>query len=156
MSGVVTLRTAGASDADAIRDLTREAYARWVDLLGREPLPMTVDYTQALLRHRFDLLYADGVLAALIETTPQGEDLLIENVAVRPSFQGRGYGVRLVTLAEDMAARAGLAGTRLYTNQRFAENIRLYASLGYMTEREEALNGGVAVHMRKPLRPVPG
>jgi GNAT superfamily N-acetyltransferase len=73
----------------------------------------------------------------------------VVNVAVRPAFQGRGFGVRLLKLAEDLAAASGLMGTRLYTNKLFTENLRLYAALGYLVEREEALNGGVAVHMSK-------
>ncbi len=150
MEGTASLRIAGAADAEAIAALTREAYAKWVALIGREPLPMTVDYRQALAAHRFDLLEVDGRLAALIETTPQGRELLIVNVAVAPAFQKRGFGVRLLKWAEDLAATAGLAGTRLYTNRLFAENIALYAALGYAVEREEALNGGVAVHMVKP------
>ena len=146
----VTLRRAGEADAEAIGALTRAAYAKWVPLIGREPMPMTVDYAQAVTRHRFDLLHADGVLAALIETTPADDDrLLIVNVAVDPAFQGRGFGKRLLAFAEDLAVQAGFSGTRLYTNQRFEENIGLYLSVGYVVEREEALNGGVAVHMTK-------
>jgi hypothetical protein len=53
-------------------------------------------------------------------------------------------------LAEDLAVSLGLAGTRLYTNKLFVANIRHYAALGYRVEREEELNGGVAVHMMKP------
>lgn len=144
-------RRAVATDADAIGALTREAYAKWVPLIGREPLPMRVDYAEALKAHRFDLLHVGDDLAALIETTPEGDELLVVNVAVRPGFQGQGHGVRLMRLAEEIAAEAGLAGMRLYTNQKFEANIALYTSLGYVFEREEALNGGVAVHMRKPL-----
>jgi ribosomal protein S18 acetylase RimI-like enzyme len=94
-------------------------------------------------------------IAALIETTPDGDWLLIVNVAVGPAFQRRGLGARLLTGAEDLAASSGLRGTRLYTNARFTENLRLYAALGYRVDREEALNGGVAVHMSKtsPLGP---
>jgi ribosomal protein S18 acetylase RimI-like enzyme len=112
---------------------------------------MTVDYGEALKVHRFDLLTAGTWLSALIETTPQDGDLLVVNVAVRPDQQRRGHGVRLLRHAESLAVQAGLAAIRLYTNRLFAENIRLYAALGYKIEREEALNGGVAVHMRKPL-----
>lgn len=145
------LRRADEGDAEAISALTRAAYAKWVPLIGREPLPMTVDYADAVTRHRFDLLEdADG-LAALIETTPDGDQLLIVNVAVDPQRQGGGFGKRLMAHAETLATQAGLGGTRLYTNRLFAENIRLYASLGYAVDREEALNGGVAVHMSKPL-----
>ena len=147
----VPLRQARPEDAAAIRALTREAYARWVPIAGREPLPMTADYEAAVRDHRFDLLEADGALAALIETTPEDGWLLIVNVAVRPAFQGQGHGVRLLQLAEDLARQAGLAGMRLYTNKRFERNIRLYAQLGYAVEREDALEGRVIVHMVKPL-----
>lgn len=146
-----TFRIATADDAQAICDLTRQAYAKWVPLIGREPLPMTVDYADALLRHRFDLLELDGTLAGLIETTPQGDDLLIVNVAVSPAFQKRGLAVALMRHAEALAEAGRHAATRLYTNRRFTENIALYARLGYRVEREEALNGGVAVHMVRPL-----
>jgi ribosomal protein S18 acetylase RimI-like enzyme len=147
----VSIRLAGPADAAAIGALTREAYAKWVPIAGREPKPMTVDYAEALTRHRFDLLFVGGVLAALIETVCEGDELLIENVAVRPAFQKRGFGRRLLALAEDLAAEAALKGTRLYTNKLFDENIRLYAFLGYAIEREEALGDRTAVHMIKPL-----
>ena len=96
MAGAATLRIAEASDADAIRTLTREAYAKWVPVTGREPLPMRVDYAEAVKTHRFDLLYADGHLAALIETVPDGEAMLIVNVAVATDMQRRGFGTLLL------------------------------------------------------------
>ena len=149
MADAVHLRIASEQDADAIRTLTREAYVKWVAVTGREPLPMWADYSEAVKKHRFDLLYADGVLAALIETVPDGDHLLIENVAVAPGAQGRGFGRRLMKHAEDLAASSGLKGTRLYTNKLFTANLRLYQALGYRVDREEALNGGIAVHMSK-------
>ena len=149
MNEVISLRVAHAEDADAIRALTREAYAKWVGLTGREPLPMRVDYAAAITKHRFDLLYVDSLLVALIETVPEGDYLLIENVAVLPAFQGRGFGTRLMKLAEELAASLQLAGMRLYTNKLFIQNIRLYEALGYRLEREQELNGGVAVHLVK-------
>lgn len=149
MDEAVSLRAAQEEDADAIGALTREAYAKWVKVIGREPLPMTIDYSEAVRNHRFDLLHVGRSLAALIETVPRGDWLLIENVAVLPAFQGRGFGVRLLRLAEERAVSSGLVGTRLYTNKLFTENLRLYAALGYQVDREEALNGGVAVHMSK-------
>jgi ribosomal protein S18 acetylase RimI-like enzyme len=148
----VSVRRGGPADAEAIGALTREAYARWVPLIGREPAPMTVDYTEAVAKHRFDLLFAGDELAGLIETLPQADELLVENVAVRPTFQKRGYGVRLLKLAEELALQAELKGVRLYTNKRFEQNVRLYASLGYAIEREEeTADGRIAVHMVKPL-----
>ena len=151
MGGTISLRRAAQADADEIGDLTREAYGKWVPVIGREPLPMTVDYHDAVRRHRFDLLYLDDHMAGLIETVPDGDCLLIVNVAVRPAFQGRGLGKRHLSLAEEIATGAGLAGLRLYTNARFAENIRLYETLDYRREREEMRDVRTVVYMRKPL-----
>ena len=64
----VEIRPAVAADAARIRELTRAAYAKWVALIGREPLPMQADYEQALREHEIDLLTIGGDLAGLIET----------------------------------------------------------------------------------------
>ena len=145
------MRQATAADASAIRELTRQAYAKWVPLIGREPKPMTADYDQAVARHRFDLLYIDGTLAALIETIREADHLLVENVAVSPDFQGRGLGRKLMVHAEVLAREQGFGTIRLYTNQRFAENIALYRRLGYQVDREEVVPVGVVTHMSKQL-----
>jgi ribosomal protein S18 acetylase RimI-like enzyme len=151
MDNAIELRQAVAADADAIRELTRTAYAKWVPLIGREPKPMTADYHAAVARHRFDVLHVDGILAALIETIREPDHLLVENVAVLPAFQGRGLGRRLMAHAETLAGSMGLGEIRLYTNQRFAENVALYRKLGYAVDREEDVGVGIAVHMSKRL-----
>lgn len=145
------LRRAVPADAPAIRALTRLAYAKWVPVAGREPLPMRADYDAAVRDHRIDLLYRDGALAALIETVAEADHLLIENVAVSPDFQGRGLGRILMAHAERLAVAAGYVEVRLYTNKLFSANVALYQRLGYRIDREEALNGGTAVHMSKQV-----
>ncbi len=144
-----------AADAAAIRALTRDAYAAWVTLIGREPRPMTVDYEDAVLRHRFDLLYRGADLIALIETVAESDHLLIENIAVLPAAQGQGIGRKLLAHAEALAVSLGFGEVRLYTNQRFARNIAVYQRAGYWIDREEKLPHGVAVHMSKRVVPPP-
>ncbi|MES2253501.1 MAG: GNAT family N-acetyltransferase [Pseudomonadota bacterium] len=145
----MALRLATPDDATAIRDLTRAAYAKWIALIGREPRPMTADYEQAVHHHRFDLLMIGGRLTALIETIVHADHLLIENVAVEPSCQGCGYGRMLIAHAEQLASSSKLGEVRLYTNQRFADNISLYIRLGYRVDREEVISDGIVVHMSK-------
>jgi hypothetical protein len=82
------LRRGVPTDAEAVREVTRAAYAKWVPTIGREPKPMNADYDAALREHLVDLLHLDGHLAALIETIPQADHLLIENVAVLPTLPG--------------------------------------------------------------------
>ncbi len=113
---------------------------------------MTADYAEAVQKHRFDLLYSQETLEALIETIPQSDHLLIENVAVSPRFQGRGLGRKLMAHAEKVAASLGRRETKLYTNKLFAENIQCYIKLGYRVEREYDFKGGFVVHMSKPIK----
>jgi ribosomal protein S18 acetylase RimI-like enzyme len=144
-----TLRPATLADADAVRALTRAAYARWVPVIGREPRPMTADYHAAIRGHRIDLLYLTGRLAALIETIMHPDHLLIENIAVAPEFQHRGLGRRLLGHAEHLAIAQGHTLLRLYTNRQFTENVRLYHRFGYTTDREEASHLGITVYLSK-------
>ena len=155
MSGKIELRRAGAADAAIVRDLTREAYAKWVPLIGREPKPMVADYAEAVRQHFIEMLYLDGALAGLIEMIPEADHALIENLAVAPAFQGRGLGQHLLAHAEAIAASLGHQEIRLYTNQRFAANVAFYLKRGYRLDREEAFAGGVIVHMSKRI-PRPG
>jgi ribosomal protein S18 acetylase RimI-like enzyme len=146
------LRPATADDAGAIRALTREAYAKWVPVIGREPLPMTADYGEAVQKHRIDLLHIDGQLAAFIEMVSEDGHLLIENIAVGPEFQNRGFGRKLLAHAEQVAASLRYPATRLYTNKLFAANVELYKKVGYAVDREEEFRGGITVYMSKPVR----
>lgn len=148
---IETMRIAAISDAEAVTALTRMAYAKWIPVIGREPLPMKADHAAFIKENRVDLLFCGVDLVALVETIQRKEDILIENVAVDPRFQKRGYGRKMVVHAEQLAVQAGLDVVRLYTNSLFEVNIRLYNSLGYQFERSEERNGGVAIHMLKRL-----
>lgn len=148
----IAIRRATPSDATAIRDLTRRAYAKWVPLIGREPLPMTADYERAVVEHVVDLLERNGKLVALIETVPADDHVLIENLAVDPCEQGKGHGDRLLARVEALARERGIAEMRLYTNEKFAANIAYYAKRGYEEyRRQELVPGNIAVFMRKRL-----
>lgn len=148
-----THRLATQPDAPAIQALVHAAYAKWVPVIGRDPLPMQADYANSVKHHRFDLLEAEGALVALAETVPQGDHLLLVNLAVHPAHQRRGLAGQLLHHVESLAAAAGLLGVRLYTNKLYTENIAFYAAAGYRIEREAPLNGGTAVHMVKPTPP---
>ena len=149
--GTFTMRTAGAQDAETVRVLTREAYAKWIPLLGREPLPMQMDYERAVREHRIDMLFLDGGLVALIEMAPEPDHLLVVNIAVASSAQGRGFGRRLLAHAEQVAATLGLSELRLFTSGFLTANIELYWRTGYIIDREEPFLGGTAVYMSKRI-----
>lgn len=67
--------------------------------------------------------------------------MLLDNIAVLPSMQGRGIGRALVRFAERTASDQGYGRIRLYTNAAMSENLQLYARLGYR-ETHRAEEGG--------------
>lgn len=148
---MVEIRRAGPADAAAIATLSREAYAKWVPVIGRAPKPMAADYDVAVREHLIDLLEIDGELVALVECIHEPDHLLIENLAVSPAHQGKGYGHRLMAHVEQLARELGHAHVRLYTNKLFAENVAFYAKLGYRTDGESAFKGGFITHMSRRI-----
>lgn len=143
------IRPARPDDAPAIAALVRRAYAKWVPVIGREPLPMRADYHAALRRHRFDLLLSGAALLGLIETALRPDHLWIENLAVAPEAQGCGHGRLLLGHAEGLAAMAGVGRLSLLTNGAFADNLRFYRGHGYVVDREEEFMGGTTVYLSK-------
>jgi molybdopterin-guanine dinucleotide biosynthesis adapter protein len=145
------LRQATADDAEAIRALTRAAYAKWIPAIGREPLPMQADYDKAVRNHWIDVVEDNKTIIALIECIPRADHLFIENIAVSEQHQGQGLARHLVNHATQRALRAGLPMLKLITNKAFGPNVEMYLHLGFEIEREEAFRGGMVVHFRKTV-----
>ncbi len=147
----VTMRTALPEDAVAIRTLVRAAYAKWVPIIGREPRPMQADYDEAMRLHRFDLIEAEGQLVGLVETEARADHYWIENLAVLPEAQGRGFGRQLLAHAEVLARATGFTELRLLSNGRMAANRALYRSVGYIETAEEPFMESTVVYLSKRL-----
>ena len=149
---VFKLRPAGESDATAIEALVSAAYEKHVAIIGRKPKPMLANYRCALLQHQFWVYERENELAAVLELIPNEEGyMLLENVAVHPSFQRAGLGQALVAVAEREAKQHGFFEVRLYTNERFAGNVALYSRLGYRETHREVFQGSNVVHMAKTI-----
>lgn len=152
-NGQCDIRRATPADSESVLQLTREAYAKWVPLIGREPLPMTVDYGVAVREHLIDLAERNGELLGLVEMIVNPGWLLIENIAVRPDQQGKGLGDLLLRHAQNAATSLGLHELRLYTNALFAANIAFYAKRGFIEyHRGSIVPGSETVYMRRVHR----
>jgi N-acetylglutamate synthase-like GNAT family acetyltransferase len=145
------LRQAGPSDSGAIGRLVAAAYSHYQPLIGRTPIPMLTDYAVAVRERDVWVLDSDGEVIGVIELTPRDDHLWIENVAIAPERQGLGLGRRLLAHAEDEARRLGLPELRLLTNERYARNLAMYASLGYHETHREPYQGTGLVHFAKPV-----
>jgi ribosomal protein S18 acetylase RimI-like enzyme len=145
------IRRAGPEDVAALRHIAAGAYAPYVARIGRPPAPMTADYARAVRERQAWAAEQDGEIAGFVILAEKPGYLLLENVAVDPTAQGRGIGGRLLALAEDYARQRGLGEIRLYTNEAMTENLSYYPRHGY-SETHRAEQGGFRrVFFRKPV-----
>ena len=77
--------------------------------------------------------------------------MLLDNVAVHPDMQGRGYGRALIAFAERVSIERGFTAIRLYTNEVMVENVRFYERLGFVETHRAEEKGFRRVYMTKPL-----
>ena len=150
------LRLAIDTDAEAITELVAAAYRHYEPLIGRTPLPMLVHYADAVREHEVWVLELAGRLVGVIELSPRGDHLWVENVAVAPPWQGRGFGRLLLRHAEIEAARLGLREIGLLTNERYHDAIAMYTRYGYRETHRVPHQGTDLVFFRKQLRAAPG
>jgi GNAT superfamily N-acetyltransferase len=154
VSDDVVIRPADAADAVAVGEVTRRAYAKWVALIGREPLPMGFDQAAAIRDHRVEVMERAGRIVGVAHLVIEADRLLLENLAIDPDLAGVGLGRRLLAHAEQMTRDLGRPRLALYTNALFTANLRFYERAGYGVDREEAFRGGTVVHMSKVVGPV--
>lgn len=145
------LRHANLADVPAIERLVHIAYEKYVSRIGRKPKPMLADYGLAVTNHQTWVVSDGESIFAVLELIPRAGFLLIENIAVEPFLQKSGRGRELMHFAETEAKRQGFNELRLYTNERFTENIHFYKGIGYRETYRESYKGTDVVHMAKTL-----
>ncbi len=145
------LRPAIAADAEPMRALVRAAYAHYVPRIGCEPGPMADDYAARIAAHQAWVLEQDGALAGALVLEDDDSGLLLDNIAVAPAAQGRGHGQAMMRFAEAEARRRARPRLYLYTHEKMAENIALYARLGFRETHRVTEKGFARVYMEKPL-----
>jgi ribosomal protein S18 acetylase RimI-like enzyme len=148
---MVTVRLAALSEAVTLHAIAREAYQRYVPRIGRDPAPMSAGYAAAVRDGQAWVAVDQGQVIGFVVLIMQQDHMLLENLAVRPSWQGRGAGSRLLALAEDEAVRLRLAEIRLYTNEAMTENLAYYPRYGYAETHRAEQDGFRRVFFGKRL-----
>ena len=152
----VQIRLAVPEERTSVEELVAAAYGHYVPRIGRKPGPMLDDYGLLISQKRVFVLTCDGRIEGLVVLIPEANAMLLDNVALRPTAQGRGYGRRLVAFAEQSARDAGFQTIRLYTHQLMTENLALYAHLGFIETHQAEEKGFNRVFMSKSLKPAAG
>jgi len=146
-----SIRQATPTDADWLTSCTDEAYGIYVSILGRKPLPMTLDYLAAL--DDFDVWIAEyaGNNTGLLVLQHEQDHTVIYSVAVLPNYSGQGIGKLLLRHAELVALAKGVNQLRLYTNELMTRNLAIYRGVGYVDSHVTDYKGQKVIHLKKSL-----
>jgi len=132
------MRAARPGDVPSLAAIAKEAYALYWPRMDRTPAPVLADYGALVAAGEVTVLEADGEVAGFIVMRPEpsqeqgaGLALHVENLAVAPDFQGRGYGAVLMEQSDKAARQCGASTIELYTNISMTENIAFYGKLGF-------------------------
>jgi ribosomal protein S18 acetylase RimI-like enzyme len=145
------IRLARTADAATVTAIVNDAYSIYLARNGKIPGPMRDDYAVLIADQRVHVLEDGNEIVGLVVLIPEERSMLLDNVAVSPRAQRRGFGIRLIAFAEQTARAGGFAAIRLYTQDIMTENLALYSRLGFVeTHRGEEL-GLQRVYMSKTL-----
>ena len=144
-----SLRSATSADAAKVTALVMAAYGHYPEQIGMVPRPMTDDYTQVITNYQVTVVESNQTIVGGIVLAITDEGFLIDNVAVDPSYRGKGLGKTLLEFAEAEARRAGFDSIYLYTHEKMKENIALYSRVGYVEYDRRSQGEFSLVYMRK-------
>jgi ribosomal protein S18 acetylase RimI-like enzyme len=145
------IRLARAADVATVAAIVKDAYSMYLARNGKIPGPMRDDYAALVDAKRVHVLEDAGEIVGLVVLIPEQRAMLLDNVAVSPRAQGRGFGVKLIAFAEESARAAGFGVIRLYTQDIMTENLALYSRVGFVeTHRGEEI-GLNRVYMSKTI-----
>jgi ribosomal protein S18 acetylase RimI-like enzyme len=147
-----SLRRAVATDAESLAAIVERAYAPYVPRIGLRPGPMDADYARVVQQEEVWVAALDEVTVGLAVLHLDEDHLLLENVAVDPTYHGQGIGRVLLDLAERRADELAYADVRLYTHALMTENQRLYERRGYVETHREPEDGFNRVFYTKVMR----
>ncbi|HXW74567.1 MAG TPA: GNAT family N-acetyltransferase [Steroidobacteraceae bacterium] len=145
------IRAATEDDVSQIARIVALAYAHYLPRIGKPPGPMLDNYERRVADGVVWVIAQGQGLAGFIVLISAPDHLLLDNVAVAPDYQGRGFGRRLLAFAESFARGCGYREIRLYTHERMVESQRLYARLGYEETDRRTEAGYSRVFMRERL-----
>ena len=146
-----SFRPATGADVSKVAALVNAAYGHYVERIGILPRPMTDDYAQVITNQQVTVAESHGTIVGVIVLTVDDEGFLVDNVAVDPSYRGKGLGRALLEFAEAEARQAGFDSIYLYTHEKMTENLALYSRIGYVECDRRSQGEFSLVYMRKHL-----
>jgi len=151
MQAAISLRKAIKEDSDWLMMCTLQAYSIYIPVLGRKPVPMTLDYEVAIDDYDIWIAEREDKSIGLLMLRHEKDHTVIYSIAVLPECAGQGVGRQLLVHAEEIALANGFKLLRLYTNERMERNLAIYRRFGYVDSHKTRFQGSNVIHLKKSL-----
>ncbi len=145
------IRPAVPDDVEPIAAIAEAAYSIYVEAMGQKPAPMIADFTAQVSQGIVWVGEDAGVVCAYVVAYPKDDHTHLENVAVDPSCQGKGYGLQMVKFVEAMAREQKRSAVELYTNIKMTGNQKWYPAIGYQEIDRREEDGFFRIFYRKQI-----
>ena len=143
----IEIARASAADAAALHELQRHAYRSEAELYDDWTIPPLVEPLAATERALVEMhvlkAMQRGRIVGAVRGRIEGDTCHVGRLMVHPDFQARGTGSQLMWALE--CALPQVQRFELFTGERSARNLRLYARLGYRCCRTVALSPRVTL-----------
>jgi predicted N-acetyltransferase YhbS len=151
------IRKAVPEDAEAVQDIIREAFKKYMEDAGLEGTMEALEETVETIRSDIE---AKEVFIALIDNVPVGTirvqlfpdgTALISRFGVRLDYHNIGIGKALMSLADKLLKSRGVKRVSLYTASKYRDLVRFYYGRGFYIDSTTKDRGYVRALMVKEL-----
>lgn len=145
------IRKADIDDLEAIEDIAIESYSIYLKRMNKAPAPMLEDYKKLIQNQLVYVLENESIIIGFLVLIPKSEALVLDNIAIHPKYQSKGYGKKLMSFAEETGRTMGFNEIHLYTNVKMVENLGIYRHLGWVEYERRTDVGYDRVYLKKGL-----
>ena len=155
MNGVFQIRGATEADAQAILEITRDAFGKYCKMAGIADIEALHEGLEDVKRDIAEktvlVAYLDNIVVGSLRLTFDGEakTAYLSRFGVSREYRNNGIGKALVNVADMNARRRGMKRMRLHTASKLAEIVRFYYSRGFYIESVSGERGYLRAEMVK-------
>ena len=146
------IKTASFDDTEDITTLVIDSYKKYESVIGKKPAPMLANYEVLIKNNKVWKLIINNKIVGIVVIEELKNNILLENIAVIPEYQGKGYGKLLLKFAESYGMKLKKNEINLYTNIKMESNIRFYKNNQYEIIKEIEEEGYNRIYLSKKLK----